>query len=174
MKYVKLFIAITLVTAIGISAAIWKGPDSFVFAWILNFILMTAVLFYTQTFKPALTSGYYKAKPWERQGAVYKWFGVNLFRKMLVWVGWEKLNKAANPVQKKTDALRHLEYSTRQSEFGHVIIFLIVLPINIFVAIYYGISKSFWLLALNIVLNVYPILVQRYNRPRLLKILNRQ
>src|SRR5690606_20191588 len=91
----------------------------------------------------------------------------NLFRKLLVQIGWEKLNKKSSPVAKDTRALLNLHYQTKKSELGHLIIFLIVLGFNVFVALKFGIVKSIWLLVLNILLNLYPILLQRYNRPRI-------
>ncbi len=171
-KYIQAcFVTAFAVITVG-TVAFWKGMDSFIFAWVLNFILMMGVLFFTQTFKPTLRSSYYKVKEWEASGKIYKWLGVNLFRKILVWVGWEKLNKAANPVTNKVEALKLLEYRTRQSEFGHLIIFFIVLIFNIIVVFHYGFIQSLWLFFLNLTLNVYPVLVQRYNRPRLQKIVN--
>jgi hypothetical protein len=166
-KYLKAGLVVLIVSVVVVYVFLRQGPQSFVFAWVLNFMLMMAVLYFTQTFKPQLVSTYYNAKNWEANGAIYKWVGVNLFRKILVWVGWEKLNKAANPVKKGADALKHLEYNTRQSEFGHLIIFFIVLLVNVGVVFYYGFAKSLPLFLLNVILNVYPILVQRYNRPRL-------
>ena len=133
---------------------------------------MIGVLHITQTFKLKLESTYYNSKKWETGGKIYIWFGVQGFRKVLVWVGWEKLSKAVNPVNKSLDALKHLEYSTRQSEFGHLIIFFIVFALTLLVGFYYGFKQSLWLLILNILLNAYPIGVQRFNRPRLLKAIN--
>ncbi|WP_369750876.1 hypothetical protein [Pontibacter sp. BAB1700] len=49
----------------------------------------------------------------------------------------------------------------------HLVIFFIVLASAAWVALYYGIKQSLWLMSLNVILNLYPILVQRYNRPRL-------
>ena len=164
LVFVLLFIGCTVV-----GVALWQGLTSFVFAWVLNFMLMVGVLYLTQTFKPRLASTYYHSKKWEAEGKIYKWLGVHGFRKVLLWVGWEKLHKASNPVKKSLAALKHLEYGTRQSEFGHLIIFFIVLTVTLFVGFYYGFKQSLWLLILNIVLNAYPIGVQRYNRPRIQK-----
>lgn len=133
---------------------------------------MMGVLHITQTFKPRLISTYFKSKKWEAEGKIYKRMGVNEFRKILVWVGWEKLNKTSNPVKKNLNTLKQLEYRTRQSEFGHLIIFFIVVIFEFVVMLKYGIIQSLWLFFLNIVLNVYPIGVQRYNRPRLRNIIN--
>lgn len=143
------------------------GVKGFLFAWILNFMLMMCVFLFTETLKSPLQANYFREKNWERKGITYERLGINIFRKLLVMVGWEKLNKKDNPVAKNLKALNHLENRTRQSEFGHVIIFFIVLGFNIFVAVQYGFLASIWLLILNILLNLYPVFLQRYNRPRL-------
>lgn len=172
-KYFKHFFVLIFVFSTVVAVALWQGLDTFAFACILNFMLMMGVLYFTQSFKFRLESTYYNTKKWENEGKIYKWFGVHVFRKVLVWVGWEKLNKASNPVKKSIDSLIHLEYNTRQSEFGHLIILFIVSAITVFVGFYYGLKQSLRLLTLNILLNAYPIVVQRHNRPRLNKIINK-
>jgi hypothetical protein len=99
-KYLKVCLVLLSVVFTVVGVALWQGLYSFVFAWVLNFMLMMGVLYLTQTFRPRLTSPYYHAKKWEMEGKIYKWYGVNVFRKILVWVGWEKLKKASNPVKK--------------------------------------------------------------------------
>jgi uncharacterized membrane protein YphA (DoxX/SURF4 family) len=168
-KYIRVSLVLLFVVSLVVAVALWKGLHSFLFAWVLNLMLMTIALYISQTFQLKLASTYFNSKKWEAEGKIYKWLGVNGFRKLLVWVGWEKLNKATNPVKKSLDALKHLEYGTRQSEFMHLIIFFIVLVFNLFVGFNYGCRQSLWLLFLNIILNVYPIGVQRFNRPRLRK-----
>ncbi len=172
-KYFKLVFVLIFVFSAVVAVALWQGLNTFVFAWVLNFMLMMGVLYFTQSLKFRLESTYYNPKKWEDEGKLYKWLGVHGFRKVLVWVGWEKLNKASNPVKKSSDSLIHLEYNTRQSEFGHLIILFIVFAITVFVGFYYGFKQTLWLLTLNILLNAYPIVVQRYNRPRLNKIINK-
>jgi len=130
-------------------------------------MLMMCVFIFTETLKSRLASPYYNEKDWELKGKLYEFLGIHFFRKLLVWFGWEKLNKKSNPVEKNTDALIHLQYRTKQSELGHLIILVIVLGFSIFVAFKFGIIESLWLLLLNILLNLYPIFLQRYNRPRL-------
>ena len=102
-------------------------------------------------------------KPWKN----FENFGINFYRKLLVLVGWEKLNKKANPVNGNLETLINLQYKTKQSELGHLIIFLIVTGFTIYVIIKFTFIKSLWLIFLNVILNVYPIFLQRYNRPRL-------
>jgi hypothetical protein len=85
----------------------------------------------------------------------------------LVWIGWEGLNKKLNPIEKNTKPLIHLQYRTKQSELGHIILMTIVLTFAVYVAFEFGTRQSFWLLILNVLLNLYPIFLQRYNRPRI-------
>ncbi|MFC3199952.1 hypothetical protein ACFOET_20195 [Parapedobacter deserti] len=172
-RYLKVCFVLFFVVSTVVGVALWQGMHTFLFAWVLNFMLMMGVSYVIQTFRPRLTSSYYNAKKWENDGKIYKWYGVDVFRKILVGIGWEKLNKASNPIKKNLDALQQLDYKTRQSELGHLIIFFIVLIFNIVVALKYEVKQSLWLFFLNILLNVYPIIVQRYNRPRLRKILKR-
>jgi amino acid permease len=171
----KTFILILIVTiAIGSTAALvhYTRMDTFSFAWALNFMLMLFILPFSDTLKSPFTSSYYNEKGWERKGKIYKNLGINFFRKLLVLIGWEKLLRKSNPVEKNTQTLTNLHYQTKKSEFNHLIILFIVLGFNFFVAFKYGILKSLWLLLLNIILHLYPIMLQRYNRPRIERAIN--
>ena len=162
------------VIAIGsvIALVYYIKIDTFAFAWALNFMLMLFVSMFSGVLKSPLTSSYYDPKSWERSGEIYRYLGVDFFRKLLVWIGWEKLIRKSSPIEKNTKALVHLHYQTKRSEIDHLIILIIVLAFNVFVAIQYGILKSMSLLILNVILNLYPILLQRYNRPRIERALN--
>jgi hypothetical protein len=87
-------------------------------------------------------------------------------------IGWEKVIRKSNPIEKNTNALINLQNQTKQSEMSHLIILFIVLGFNVFVAFKFGLLKSLWLLILNTVFNLYPVLVQRYNRPRIERAIN--
>lgn len=168
MRKTLLLILIVVITVSLVGALVYYvRVDSFSFAWVLNFLLMMAALSFTETLKGGLNASYFEEKQWERRGKVYENLGINMFRKILVWIGWEKLNKKANPVKHNTIALQHLHYQTKKSELGHLVILLIVFGFNLFVAFKFSVLSSLWLLALNILLNLYPIFLQRYNRPRI-------
>jgi hypothetical protein len=173
MKKTLTLTLIAIATIASIYALVkYIKMDGLSFAWSLNFVLMIWVLAFTEVLKSKLTSSYYNEKGWERRGKIYERFGVNFFRKLLVWTGWEKLNKKANPVGKNTEALANLHYQTKKNELGHLIILFIVLGFNAFVAFKFGVIKSLWLFVLNLLLNLYPVLLQRYNRPRIQRALN--
>ncbi len=145
--------------------------DSLAFAWALNFLLMMSVAIFTDVLKSPLGASYYNQKAWECKGKIYEKLGVNVFRKLLVWIGWEKLLRKAFPIKNDSTALIKLHYQTKKSELDHLIILVIVLGFNVYVAVEFGLPKSMWLLILNILLNLYPIFLQRYNRPRIARIM---
>ncbi|MGN8070903.1 hypothetical protein [Mucilaginibacter sp. 22184] len=171
-KTLILTLIATLTTGSVYAIVCYIRADSFSFAWALNFLLMLCVLAFTQTLKSPLTSSYFNTKAWERGGKIYERFGTNFFRKLLVWIGWEKLVRKSNPIEKNTQALMDLHYQTKKSELDHLIILFIVLGFNVFVAFKFGFSRSLWLLVLNVILNLYPIFLQRYNRPRIERAIN--
>ena len=173
MKKIVVLVLIVIIS-IGLIYALilFTKIESFSFAVALNFLLMASVLMFTETLKTPLKSSYFNEKPWERRGKIYDSFGINFYRKLLVWIGWEKMNKKSKPVEKNINALINLHYRTKQDELNHLIIMVVVLVFNVFVAFKFGIVKSFSLLILNTLLNIYPIFLQRYNRPRIERIVD--
>ena len=134
---------------------------------------MACVLTFTQTLNSPLNIPYFNEKVWEAKGKIYRQLGINYFRKLLVFTTWEKLNKKTKPVEKSEQAISYLYYRSKQDELGHLIIFVIVSGFTIFVTIKFGIIKALSLFFLNILLNLYPIFLQRYNRPRLERIMRK-
>ncbi|TCD01201.1 glycosyl-4,4'-diaponeurosporenoate acyltransferase CrtO family protein [Pedobacter psychroterrae] len=173
MKKTLTLILIVIIT-IGAMVAVvhYVKMDRFSFAWILNFLLMFFIVFFTRALKSPLTSTYFNEKSWERRGKIYEQLGVNFFRKLLVLIGWEKVIRKSFPIAHNSKALENLHYQTKKSELEHLIILIIVLGFNIFVAIKFGVVKSLSLLILNVLLNLYPVLLQRYNRPRIERAMN--
>jgi len=173
MKKALILTLITIVSIVIIYALVHYIPvQGFLFAWTLNFMLMACVLTFTEILKSQLMSPYFNEKAWERRGKIYESAGINIYRKLLVGIGWERLNKKSKPVEKNTAALINLYYRTKQDELGHLLILIIVFGFNIYVAYQFGVLKSTWLFVLNILLNLYPVLLQRYNRPRIERAIN--
>ncbi len=173
MKKTLALVAIAIVTIGFVYALVhYIGMQGFSFALALNFLLMACVLVFTETMKSPLNSPFFKEKTWERNGKLYASLGINFYRKLLVWTGWERFNKKSKLVEKNTKALLNLHYRTKQDELAHLIIMLIVFEFNVVVAFKFGFLKSLWLLILNVLLNLYPVFLQRYNRPRIERAIN--
>lgn len=168
MKKTLTLILIVFITAVLVYVLVrFTGIQKAGFAIALNFLLMGGALMFTEALKSKLQSSYFNTRPWEVGGKVYERLGINLFRKLLVWVGWEKLGKATKPVGKGAETLANLHYRTKIDELGHLIILIIVSVFTVVVAVRFGWAKAMPLLVSNILLNLYPMMLQRYNRPRI-------
>jgi thiosulfate reductase cytochrome b subunit len=69
--------------------------------------------------------------------------------------------------------LHGLERGIREAETDHAIAFLVMVVITIQAAINAWWALASWLLLTNVVANLYPIMLQRHNRARLLPVLER-
>lgn len=171
MKYFILITVSLLTFSFCYTVGKLFGFSSFTFAWILNFSLMALYTFIAARIPFQLKSSYFKPRKFEKQGRIYRAAGVLVYKKLLVWIGWEKLNKQNYKLKPDFKVLEQLEYQTRSSEFGHAVIFLIVCLTALFLTDTFREAK--WLLILNLLLHFYPVILQRYNRPRYKMILDR-
>ncbi|MBE6069607.1 MAG: hypothetical protein E7211_18245 [Clostridium lundense] len=75
------------------------------------------------------------------------------------------------------DALKKYEQMSRKSEKFHVLIAIVMLlymiRIGVFVDSIFDVAFLLFFTMLNIVTNIYPVFLQRYNRIRIKKVLNR-
>ena len=124
-----------------------------------------------------LPAGYYRPRSWEISGRVYEYLGVRLYKR---WTpdGDFVVRKVRRflpdyRVIGGRARLSGFEMVTRRAEQGHLIMLLVSVP-AIFYAIYNGwMVIACWLVIGNLVINIYPIMVQRYNRARVHRILVR-
>lgn len=113
---------------------------------------------------------YYRLRAWERSGKLYRWLGVPLFRALVRRGPLSLSNRALRPAWHSGDPER-IEREIRAAEGGHGIAFLVVLFLA-FVALVQGEpERAAWLVALDIPLNLYPVLLQRDHRHRLQEML---
>ncbi|WP_415837346.1 hypothetical protein [Pontibacter korlensis] len=143
--------------------------ESFAFSWSLNFILMIWYTYLASQISQKLDSDYFELKPFEKEGRIYKYLGVHVYRKLLIWIGWERISRKKNPIKNNLLLLKVCEHNTRESEKGHTIIALIVFTVAVVGS--NSLDEAKWLITTNLLLNIYPIMVQRFNRPRYSRII---
>ena len=115
---------------------------------------------------------YWKIRFFEDEGRLYSRFGVGTFKKLLVLLGFDFCNLHVR-FSGRRSGLRNLSQGMRQAEINHVISFLVLL-LTLFYALarnWYGVAR--WLTAVNVIANVYPVMLQRHNRSRLEPLLER-
>ena len=127
-----------------------------------------------------LTLSYFKPKCFElyRGKTIYDLIGIKFYKKYLPTTGdlvrrWRKIKQIEIGKANQIAELYRYERKTRNYEWRHligavlfvVLIFLIERKLTIFDWIF--------LALLNLVINIYPIFLQRYNRIRIVNVLKR-
>jgi hypothetical protein len=118
-----------------------------------------------------LTDAYYKIKNPKKLNYVSKVLGVKYFKILLLiafW-GWKKNRKKYFNGTKK--GLQNFVFQTKQSEFGHLGAFLVIL-ISSVILLVYGYTYVVSIMTLiNILGNVYPVILQRMHRARVQRLI---
>lgn len=121
---------------------------------------------------------YYRPKTFEfyREETIYNFFGIRFYKKYLPSTGdimrrWRRIKQIEIGQTSKIGELYKYEKKTRNYEWRHLIGNLL------FVLLIFIIDRKFtafdWIFIsiLNLIVNIYPIFLQRYNRIRIIKIL---
>jgi len=141
--------------------------DHWGFAISVNFLFMACfTLIFGVLHTPAYASAYFEARSFERGGRFYRLFGVHHYRTLLRVIGWEKLTRGDRAVDFNLKSLEDFAYATKGSELIHTLTAMVVAVITVWIGWRHSPEHIRWLVPSNVLLNVYPVLLQRYNRPR--------
>jgi len=120
-----------------------------------------------------LPEKYYEIKSPETLIYWYNVLGVKYFRKLLILFFWGKRANKKRYFDGTKTGLKQLTYQSRQSEFGHMGALMILLIVSfIFLIPGYFLLVLFTLL-INLIGNFYPVILQRYHRIRIQRIITK-
>lgn len=116
---------------------------------------------------------YFDPKPWERTGKIYEALGIRGFKRLIPDTGDLRSRKVKKETGKylwinsrEYGELFHHERQTRINESIHLTFLFGTYPL-----MEMGFAANPWLgagiSAINLVVNAYPLMLQRYNRSRL-------
>lgn len=113
-----------------------------------------------------LPESYYEIKHPKLLQKTYDLLGIRYFRHFLLLTFYRKAdNKKYFNGSKK--GIQQFSYNTKQSEFGHLIAFLLIIGVSLII-LYLGHLQTFlWMQPINIVFNLYPTILQRHHRIRI-------
>lgn len=122
---------------------------------------------------------YFKPKPFEYKGrsSIYVFLGIHLFKKYvptsgdLVYRLWNKKHIEFDSHDREKELLR-FEMQTRRWEFRHMIGMVVFLIIVLSLDHVYTMMDYLFVGILFLMVNVYPIILQRHNRIRIVNILH--
>ena len=167
LKWLKVLLVVCAAPAAISLMFFYLDITSASFSIVLNFSLMMWVTILETQLKPSLASRYYYPYSFEKQGELYRVLGIAWYRAILLKTGWEKLRQQQTPITKKLQNVVAYERASRVAEAGHMVVGIIVLGITGYVSATYSVADARWLILFNVLLNVYPVLLQRHIRPRL-------
>jgi len=116
---------------------------------------------------------YFAPQRFEREGKIYRRTGILLLVAFFRFTGYERLMRKSIPVRNDLEALRYYSEVTRGSEANHVLAGICTVVLTISMGPRYPLHGTEWLWITNVLVNVYPVMLQRYNRPRVERIIRR-
>lgn len=147
------------------------GLRSPLFAFQLHFLLMFAAVFLDKFFEPRLEGRWFDVRPWEP--ALLRRLGVNAFMVLLRRIGWTNAMRDLRIFDGSRRTLASYERATRHGENAHGWLFLIVLAPIGWAAAHGWWDAVLWLGSMNVLFQLYPVLLQRSQRARLRVLLAR-
>ena len=179
MEVSKKLVWFTAVTITAVYLIVWSldafGFRSPTFAFLVNWLAVSWVAFAGQAVHFSFPQRYYDIRAFERTGQVYERLGIRLFKRLVRRGPLSIFSPTLRfPKEKTISALRHLDDEMRKAEAGHLFAFVLVLLFSSYALLRGWFDAAGWMLAFNIIIDGYPIMLQRYNRIKLKDLILRQ
>ncbi|MDF1838777.1 MAG: hypothetical protein P1V35_12975 [Planctomycetota bacterium] len=145
--------------------------DSFYFAFQLHFVLMFVASNLDQLFQPKLNSAWFDVGPTELK--LYRRLGVIQFMRLLQAIGWTRLMKDETVFDGTRATLASYEKATRHGENCHLWLFILVLTPMAWAANLGLWQGVLWMGSMNIFFHLFPCMLQRTQRVRLQRCIQR-
>lgn len=169
-KYLVIFTALTVVVGAGLAVTI-SQPDRYplIFAFSLTWLIMAFVAAATSRIFVRMDPKRFRLARWEREGRLYDRMGVGAVRWVLrhTPLGW--LNPNIKVRSGRSDMDRLLR-DMNAVEGVHIL----AAGMSLAVAVLYTLAGQavigIWLVVLTLLFNIYPVMLQRRNRGRIVRL----
>jgi Glycosyl-4,4'-diaponeurosporenoate acyltransferase len=141
------------------------GPASVAFALVVVWIPMVGLGTVSHVVAPRLPERFHRLRPFELDGRVYERLGVRVAKRMLRRGPLSVFNPRLHlPRERTPEHIARLEQKMRDAEASHAILLMVTLAPVVNAAV-----RGWWLaatstLAFDLIVNGYPVILQRYNR----------
>jgi hypothetical protein len=142
----------------------WMGTITFSFALNLFITGIFAFLGFAFLTSRILPNSYYNIKNSKRVTFIYRFLGVEYFKLLLLKFFWGNERNKKKYFSGTKTGISNFDMQTRQSEFGHLVAFIAIEIISIYILIKGHIAIFFITTFINIIGNFYPIILQRNHR----------
>lgn len=133
------------------------------FAFAINWLLMVWAIVLAQFVPLRLPAGYYRLRPFEREGRLYHRVGLRWYRRLLRRFLW-----TVDPahLRSRSDAREYMIDAAQGAEAGHLLILIVIAGITAWAAAQRWWAAVPWLVGFNLLHNGYPVLSMRQFRAR--------
>lgn len=138
-------------------------------AWLIN-MFVTGVFAFSGFAFPTqriLPSRYYKINKPSKLKVFYKVLKVDLFRQALLATLWKSQKQRKNYFNGRKNGIANLEEQSKKSEFGHLVPFVLIFFLSIYLFSLGLVKLSLSTFFINIIGNLYPVILQRHHRMRI-------
>ncbi len=145
-------------------------------AWIINLFItgIFALSGFAYPTQRLLPKSYYTIYHPKRLKKTYDALRVNLFRQMLLATLWKSKKQRGKYFNGKMNGISNLVEQSMKSEFGHLIPFIILCFVSVYCFGIGAIKLGIFTFLINLIGNLYPIILQRHHRMRIQLIRKRQ
>jgi hypothetical protein len=166
---------LVILTTLSIKGLIlyFKTPENYPFIFSLSAIWLINASTHLLTFRTSRAQNPYKTQfaSWEKEGEIYCWFGIKIFRKIIFYSPFVLMSLGLRVWSGRRDferILRQINMAERSHKLAAI--FTGIAVIILFFAGYT--TESLYLFAGIILFHAYPVMLQRWNRGRILKLIN--
>jgi hypothetical protein len=169
VRKVLLLIGATIVTGALLAWSLQAfGARSTWFAFLVVWLPMTWLDTVSRWVRPRLPERYHALRRFETSGRVYELLGVRLFKRLLRRGPLAVFNPDLHmPTEPSPASLAHLDQRMRDAEASHAILLVLTLGVVAHAAARGWWGAAAWTLLFDVLVNGYPVMLQRYNRARL-------
>jgi Glycosyl-4,4'-diaponeurosporenoate acyltransferase len=162
---------VVVLTSTGVAAVLlaWSyrafGPRSLGFAFVVVWLPMVWLGTISHLVAPRLPDRWHRLRPFEADGRAYERLGVRTAKRLLRRGPFAVFNPGLHLPEGRTDVeLRRLDQKMRDAEASHAILLVLTLGIVLHAA-----ARGWWVAAIatlvfDVLVNGYPVMLQRYNR----------
>jgi len=160
---------VVVATSVAVLLLIWSlqffGASSVCFAFFVVWIPMTWLGTVSRVVRPRLPEAFHRLRPFERDGRPYELLGVGLAKRLLRRGPLAVFNPDLHlPTEPTPERLANLDQRMRDAEASHVILLVLTLAVVVHAAVQGWWAAACWTLVFDVLMNGYPVMLQRYNR----------
>lgn len=146
--------------------------ETFIISFLLTLFItgIFAITGFAYPTSKLLPENYYAIKNPEQIMKLYKALGVKYFKEFLMLVFWGSKKNRTKYFNGTRDGMQNFIYQTKQSEFGHLCSLIAIDIVSLILLLHGYYLLTVLVIIINIIANLYPIILQRHHRYRILKI----